>query len=339
LPFFRVSSLCLALLAALAATAAYAQGGSTLAGRVLKEDAPLSHVPVSLHQVTAQSSGMIAQANTDAAGGFRFDLPPADTAGFNVFFVTVEHQGVRYFGAPVHRGEVPAGYSVEVFDTTSSLPGAIRVARRGVILFPETDGGWSANELIRVVNTGRKTLVPANGAPTWEFSLPAGATDFEVTEGDAAAPELRMMGERAGFVGSLTPGAREIFVRYRLPADQPAIELETIGATDTFDVFIPEGSAHVTVTGLPTTRVTTVESQRFVQYNGTDLPPNHRIRVEWAVAGPPIDPVVAALAVAVAILAVGAWLGYRNRDPLRALGPSRRQATGPVPPTGSGALS
>lgn len=330
---------CLALLLATAGTNAYSQAGSALTGRVVKEGIPIPGVEVTLHQVTAQRSGAVGQAGTDAGGSFRFDLPAADTAGFNVFFVTVEHQGVRYFGAPVHRGDVPAAYSVEVFDTTSSLPGALRIARRGVILFPETDGSWSANELLRVVNTGRKTLVPADGSPTWEFSLPAGATDFEASEGEAATSDLQMMGQRALFVGSLTPGARELFVRYRLPADQPALELQTSGATDTFDVFIPEGSAQVTVTGLPTTRVTTVENQRFVQYTGTGLPADHLIRVTWAVAAPPIDPVVAALVVALAILAIGAWIGFRNRDPLRPIAPTRRQPTGSAPPTASGARS
>jgi hypothetical protein len=326
---------CLALLGALAAIPVYAQSGVTLAGQVVNEGTPVPSVEVSLHQVTAERSGVVGQSPTDASGAFRFDLPPADT-GFNVFFVTVEHQGVRYFGAPVHRGEVPAGYRVEVFDTTSSLPGAIRVARRGVILFPETDGGWSANELIRVVNTGRKTLVSPAGSPAWEFALPSGATDFEVTESDAATPDLQVMGERALFVGALTPGPRELFVRYRLPAELAAIELQTTGATDTFDVFIPEGAAQVTVTGLPTTRVTTVENQRFVQYTGTDIPGDHLIRVAWAVAAPPVDPVLAALGVAIAILAVGAWLGFRNRDPLRGLGSAPAR---PVPPTGRGAHS
>ncbi|MBW3627814.1 MAG: hypothetical protein KY464_00830 [Gemmatimonadetes bacterium] len=329
----------LALLCALVGSPAYSQSGSTLVGRVVKENTPVPQVEVSLHQVTAQRSGMIARAPSAADGSFSFVLPPSDSAGFNVFFVTVEHQGVRYFGAPVHRGEVPAGYSVAVFDTTSSLPGAVRIARRGVILFPETDGSWSANELIRVVNTARKTLVPAGGAPVWEFPLPEGATEFEVTEGDAANPELQVMGQRALFVGSLTPGPREIFVRYRLPADQPAIELNTLGVTDTFDVFIPEGAAQVTVSGLPDTKVTAVENQRFVQYSGTNLPTNHLIRVAWGGSGPPVDPVVAGLVVAVAILAVGTWLGFRNRDPLQALPQRRGPSPDAVPPTGSGARS
>lgn len=327
----------LALLFALVGPPARAQSGSPLVGRVVKEDVGVPGVEVSLHQVTAQRSGMIAQAPTAADGSFTFALPAADSAGFNVFFVTVEHQGVRYFGAPVHRGEVPAGYRVEVFDTTSALAGAVRMARRGVILFPETEGGWSANELIRVVNTGRRTLVPAAGAPVWEFPLPEGATDFEVTEGDAANPELQVMGQRALFIGSLTPGPRELFVRYRLPADLPHIELTTLGAVDTLDVFIPEGAAQATVTGLADTRITSVENQRFVQYTGTNLPSGHLIRVAWAASGPPVDPVVAGLVVAIAILAVGSWLAFRNRDPAHSLPLRRALPREAVPPTGSAA--
>jgi hypothetical protein len=340
-PRWLVASFCLALLASIPASVA-AQlppasstpastadaGPASLAGKVVKEGAPVAGARVSLHQVTAKTSGMVGQATTDAGGSFSFRLPPPDTSGFNVFFVTVDHESVRYFGAPIHRGDAPAGYTVEVFDTASNVPGAVRISHRGVILLPETDGTWSVNELVRVVNTSRKTVVSAGGSPTFQFPVPQGATDFDATEGDVAAPELHLIGERAVFVGSLVPGARELFVRYRLPAEGRAVELSTIGATDTFDVFIPEGTANVTVTGLTSTHVTAVQNQRFVQYTGTGLPDKHSIRVAFATDGPPVSPVTAGLIVATLVLAAGAWLGYRNRDPLGTLGRTGRRTPG-----------
>ena len=330
----RFPSVCLALLGALAGSSASAQSGTTLAGRVVKDGTPVAGAEVALHQVTAQQSGQIGLATTGAGGSFAFALPPADTASFNVFFVTVEHLGVRYFGAPVHRGEVPPTYDVQVFDTASALPGAVRIARRSAILFPETDGSWSANELIRVVNSGGRTIVAEPTSPSFDFALPEGATDFQVTEGDVASEDLTLVGQRAVFVGELIPGARELFIRYRLPGGQTAVELSTSGATDTFDVFIPEASATATVTGLGTTRVTTVENERFVQYTGTDLPPDHLIRIAWTSSGPPVDPVLTALAVAGVILAAGAWLAFRNRDSLGVSDPPT-----PRRPAGSGAAT
>jgi hypothetical protein len=324
----HISSVCLALLGALAGSSAYAQSGSTLSGRVVKDGAPLAGSEVALHQVTAARSGMIGQTTTGPGGSFAFALPPADTASFNVFFVTVDHLGVRYFGAPVHRGEIPATYDVAVFDTTSALPGAVRVSRRSAILFPETDGSWSANELVRVVNNGGKTIIAGPTAPSFGFSLPEGATDFEVTEGDVASQDLTLVGRQAVFVGNLIPGPRELFIRYRLPGDQSAVEIQTSGVTDTFDVFIPEAFATATVRGLATTRVTTVENERFVQYTGTDLPAEHVIRIAWSATGPPVSPVAAALVVVAVVLAVGAWLAYRNRDGFGAAGPIRRQPAG-----------
>ena len=321
----RSIGVCLALLGALAGSSAFAQSGTTLGGRVVKDGAPLPGTGVALHQVTAARSGMIAEATTGPGGSFSFPLPPADTASFNVFFVTVDHLGVRYFGAPVHRGEVPAAYDVEVFDTTSAAAGTVRISRRSAILFPETDGSWSANELIRVVNGARKTLVGGPTSPSFGFSLPEGATDFQVTEGDVASQDLTLVGQQAVFVGNLIPGARELFIRYRLPAEQTAVEMQTSGVTDTFDVFIPEASATATVTGLATTRVTTVENERFVQYTGTDLPADHVIRIAWSATGPPVSPVVAALVVTALILAVGAWLAVRNRDRLGPVAPLRRE--------------
>ena len=48
----RSTSLCLALLGALAGSSAFAQSGAVLAGRVVKDGAPVPAADVVLHQVT-----------------------------------------------------------------------------------------------------------------------------------------------------------------------------------------------------------------------------------------------------------------------------------------------
>lgn len=295
------------------ADAASQAARDVLAGRVVKNGAPVSGVAVTLHHVSAQASGAVGEQASGADGAFAFRLPPPDTSAFNVYFVSVDHLGVRYFGEAVHRNEVPATYDVAVYDTASSVPGAVRLSRRYLVLLQETDGSWSANEAIKATNASDRSLVSASGAPTWEFRIPEGATDFEVTEGLVAEGELQLMGDRALFMGSLPPGSREVVVRYRLPADGRDVEIPTVTDTDTFYVFVPEGVGDVRITGLSSTQIVPVDDQRFVRYGGTDIAPGQVVALSWKSGAPPADPVIAGVLAAVVVLGAGGWMAARNR--------------------------
>jgi len=299
-----------------------AAASGTLVGRVLKEGTPIGGAVVTLHQVTPRSSGVVSRQETAAEGRFRFALPPRDTSRFTVFFTTVDYQSVRYFGMPVHPGEVTPDYTVEVFDTTSSLPGAISLARRDLILLPEAEGGWTVNEVVRIVNRGRKTLVSSRGMPTWQFPIPDGAVEFQAGEGEGDASGVQLMGSRVLVTGSLIPGARELLLRYRLPASLKRADLPLPTAADTLNVFVRQPSPEVTVAGLASTRTVEFENERFVQYGGTALRTGTVVRIAWTRGGLPVHPALAGVAAALLVLAAGSWAAYRNRnDASRAPGP------------------
>lgn len=292
-----------------------AGGTGLLAGSVVKDSAGVGGVAVTLHRVSSSASGAIDTRTTDPSGGFRFVLPPADTASFTVFFVTADYLSVRYFGDPVHRDRQVADYRVEVFDTTSMLPGALRTARRDIVLMPETEGGWQVNEIIRVRNTARKTLVAREDRPAWQFRLPEGAVDFQAGEGDETDEPVELRGDWVFLRTALTPGDRELFVRYRIPADRRASELVLAEPTDSLNIFVRQPAPELRITGMATTKVINVENERFVQYGAADLQAQSTVRMEWSSPGaPPVDPVMAALAVAVLILGVGTWAAFRNRQ-------------------------
>lgn len=313
---FLPGALALAAAATLCASHAAAQVAAerSLAGTVVENGQPVSDVPVTLHRVTPDESGPVGRSSTDARGAFSFALPPADTAGFEVFFVTAEHLSVRYFGQPVHGAAAPADYTVAVYDTASSLPGAVRVARRDIVLIPETQGGWEANEIIRLHNGSERTLVSADGMPVWETGLPEGVTDFQAGEGEMTAAEVVRMGDRAMLVASLVPGERELFLRYRIP---PKLEVATIpigSPTDTFHLFVGQPSPAVEVANLETTNVVEVQGQSFVQYGTTDLADGEEVSFRWdPPAGPPLSPVVAGSLAAILILVAGSWFAVRSR--------------------------
>ena len=89
------------------AAPALAQG--TLQGRV-ETGAGVADVAVTpLHRVTRDSAGAVSASRLGLRRLFPSTLPPADTAGFTVFFATAEYQGVRYFGPPLRESPECSG--------------------------------------------------------------------------------------------------------------------------------------------------------------------------------------------------------------------------------------
>lgn len=297
-------------------SSASAQSPATrsLAGTVVQGDSAVGGVPVTLHRVRSSDSGPVGSSVTAPDGSFSFSLPPADTSGFEVFFVTAEHLAVRYFGPPIHGGSAPATYQVAVFDTASAIPGAIRVVRRDIVLIPETQGGWEANEIIRLNNSADRTLVSPDGMPVWETRLPAGVTDFEAGEGDLSASEIALMDDRVMLVSSLLPGDTVILLRYRVPLELEAAAIPIGSPTDTFNVFVGQPSPAVQVEGLQTTNVVEVQGQRFVQYGTTGIPEGGEVSFRWdAPASPPLPPHLAGTVAAILVLLAGTVVAMRKR--------------------------
>jgi hypothetical protein len=257
-----------------------------------------------------------------AEGRFRVALPPVDTAaGFTVFFATAQAMGVRYFGPVLHAGEAPEGYAITVFDTTSSPAAAdsVRVARRDVFLMPSGDGGLEVSELVTVRNGGGRTLFPAGDRPLFGLAIPAPADDFEAGEGAAAgaavAPpgEVVRMGNVAWVTVPLVPGAREFFFRYRVPGTAEGFALPVGRPTDTLFVYVHQPAPGVEVAGVGAGEPFEAQGERFERYRALALTPERRVAIAWGGEGPPVDPRLAAVVVAGAVLAAGAFWALRRR--------------------------
>lgn len=316
-----------ALAGAALAAAPGARAQQLLRGTVLNDGAPVPGVEVTLHRVRSDLSGEFGRQATDAAGAFSFRLPPPDTSGFSVFFATVDYQGARYFGGAIHPDDVPGDYSVEVFDSASALPLPIRISRRDMVLVPQPDGSWEVDEVVRVHNPNALTLVPAGASPAWEFRIPEGVEAFEVGEGEVPANQVQRMESRVLMMVPLVPGTRELFFRYRLPVSLDGAVLPFDSPADTFNLFVRQPSPRVSVSGLTSTDTLTVEAQHFLQYSGLGLPAEAEVEIEWDAAGPPVDPVVAAVAVTLLLLGVAVLSAVRGGRRMRAAdGPAARSA-------------
>ncbi len=305
----------LAFTLALAAARADAQ---SLAGRVLQDGTGVGDVPVTLHRVTADSSGPVGSALTSRDGSFSLAYPPADTSGgFTVFFATAEFNGVRYFGPPLHPGDPGTGYEVAVFDTASAarMPDAVQVTRRDLIVLPEEDGSAEVNEIVRIRNSADRALVLGSAASTWEFRLPAGVVAFDVGDTRLGADAVVRKDDRVLLTTTLPPGEQELFVRYRLPRGTRRTEVPLAAGTDTVNLFIRQPTPGAAVTGLEAPTVVEAEGDSFLRYSGAGLGTTSAVVMEWENPGlPPVDPRMAAVVVTGVVLTAGAGLALRRRS-------------------------
>jgi hypothetical protein len=288
-----------------------------LVGKVMRGDQPVPGSRVILHRVTPQEAGEVGTAVTDSAGQFRFLLESVPNAEFNVFFTTAEYLSVRYFGPAIHADSANAEYIVEVYDTARALPLPVKITRRDVIMLPGLDGSWEVDDVVEILNPTQIALVSPQGTPTWDTSVPAGATDFEAGQGspgDVMPTEVNLVGDRVLLMSPITPGIQSLFMRYRLPKGPADAVLAIDEPIDTVNVFVRQPSHLTSIAGLQTTKEITVDQEKYLMYTGVGLAPGNDLKLEWGrLSGPPIDPVLAAVIATLLLLGVGAWAAVRNQ--------------------------
>jgi len=321
-PFPLLFSL-FALLAASLALPVDARAQATLQGRVVRAGAGVPNAAVELHRVSSDTSGMLATGTAGPDGRFSFPLPAVDTAAFTVFFATAMVDGVRYFGRALHPGEAGTSYEVTVYDTTSAAPAlqALRVGRRDVIVIAGQRGGWEIAEVVRVENPTGKTVVGAGGSPVFGLEVPEGATDFQTEQpgvsedaGAETPADMVLMGGRVLATVPLTPGGRDFFFRYRLPAKTGTLSLPLSQRTDTLALYVRQPAPGVEVGGLPAGEPFEAEGEQFLRYTGTALAPGASVSVRAPRhGGAPVDPRLAAGIATALVLAAGAALALRRR--------------------------
>jgi len=295
-----------------------AQSPLVIEGTVILGGQPLPEASVDLHRVTRDTAGVVSRTEADAEGSFRFeeslDIPPG---GFVVHFTTAEHLGVRYFGPPVHGDERVDSYEIEVFDTVHVTSADARplVARRDIVLIPESRGGWEVNELLVVRNPGERTLVSPTGMPILELRLPAGAEGFEVGEGELSPDAVQRMGDRILLTGSLQPGDRDLLLRYRIGTGRGEVTFPVDHPTGMMNILVRQPAPAIEVSGLGGGGEMAVEGERFVRFGSADVAAGATPTLHWAGAsGPPVSPVATALGVLGILLVGSAVYAYRRRE-------------------------
>lgn len=302
----------LALLPAPDAAAAQGAGAVRVEGQVLRHGEPFAAARVVLHRVAPDTAGPVNSARADGRGRFSFRLHalPDPVLDEVVYFASVRHQGVLYFGpafSPAASADSP--YTIQVFDTvTAPAQGArLAVEIRHIILEPAGDG-WRATDLIQLTHTGERTYVAAEGAATWSYPLAAGATEFQVGESDLAPDAVTLVEGRVRVTAPIPPGQRLYLFRYRLPHLFAVLPLP--GTTGRLELLVREPAPALAFAGLQPQAPVELDGDTYRRWVGTALQDAQvRIVESPPPAALPVTWVAAALAV---LLAAGALYGLRR---------------------------
>lgn len=249
-------------LAALVAVSALAWPGAAsgqepanpvLSGTVtVGADVPLPGATVVLHRVDAVDAGEVDSVRAGPGGTFRFGLPtvPDPANRGDVYFASVNHLGVLYFGPPVTTGvQLDSVYRIEVYDTTVvPLDGAPLTPAVRYILLEESPRGWQATDLFVLEVEGDRTLVAADSGVSWRYPLPPGHRDLVVGGGDVPPAAVSTRGDELLVTAPLTPGPRQLVVRYVL--DSLTVEIPTPGGVGEMDFLVREPAPPMQVQGL-----------------------------------------------------------------------------------------
>ena len=232
---------------ALAVTPLGAQAPGVVAGRVLRvigaDTVPAPGVFVSLHRIGRTAQGVVDSVRTPDQGRFRFRVRQDTTA---VFLVSARHAGIEYFSDPVRPGRDTAVVLI-VSDTSSTVP-LVLSARHVIVGRPDPDGR-AVLDLVTLANRTSATRVAADTlSPTWSLTLPAGARNLEVEEGDVSPTAVEQRGDSVHLFAPIPPGRKHLMIGYRLPVE--GSEFSWLAPADTFDLFLEEEGASIRGGGL-----------------------------------------------------------------------------------------
>ena len=249
-------------------------GVAELRGRVLLGEDPLASARVVLHRVSAGNSGPVDSLRSGADGQFRFDLPnvPDTSTLADVWFFSVDHAGVNYFGTPIHTAaQLDSLHVLQVYDTTQAPAAGARLplVARYTMLEGEPEG-WYVTDMMQLVNEGERTLVAGPGGATWAYPLPAGAADLEIGGEQMAPAAARIVDGALRVTSAIPPGQREFLVSYRVP--DPFVILRYPGVTGEAGLLVREPAPRLAVEGLASEQpVEMAMGVRYQRYTGVQL--------------------------------------------------------------------
>ncbi len=316
------------------------QDSPVFEGIVLEGDSAVVAATVILHRVRSNASGLepgprsgeVGSATAGPGGEFRFllpSVPDADIQG-DVYFASVEYEGVLYFGPGITALEqLDSLYVVQVFKSEEvPLEGVPLLVEQRAVFIEFSGEEWFATDLFVIHNEGTRTLLARENGIVWSYPLPPGAAEPVLGDGGDLPPDaVTFEGGRVRVSAPIPPGGSGFMIRYRLAGLTSTIPAP--GRTAMFEVMVREPAPPLRVEGLEPLDVVSLEpGSTFRRYGGSELVDVSLTLVEIGDQGPP--PFEWLLLLTSVMLASGGFLAYAR--------PRRRVAAGQGPGLGREAL-
>lgn len=292
--------------------AAQVEAAPTLDGRVLVADTALRSGTVVLHRISDLGQGELDSVRVDGEGAFSFRLPRVpDPAREDVYFASIRHDGVLYFGHAVTlAAQLDSLYEIHAYDTLMAPPEGVELVVQARNVFFEPDSAsWRVTDVFQIRNDRDRTLVARDDGRVWGYPLPAEARDLQPGQGELSLDPMSFEEGSIVVRAAIPPGERLFVVRYTL--DDLFVSLPTPGRTEAFDVLVREPAPPLEVDGMATLGAIELEpGTTYRRFGAIDLSsPFVQLREGRDRGAPPVRWIAVALAL---VLTAGGLFALRG---------------------------
>ena len=193
----------------------------------------------------------------------------------------------------------------------AAQPGSVSLGEQSRFVFELDDDGLSVFYIFQIVNRGTAAVQPSSPIV---FELPADARGATVLQG--SSPQASVSGRRLEVSGPFAPGPTVVQVGYTLPYSRPNLTIaQTLPVPLTAVMVIAQkaGAMAVHSRQLAQHREMPADGQTYIVGRGPGIDAGGTLTIDFT--GLPYHatwPRTLALALAVAILATGAWTSMRR---------------------------
>ncbi len=260
------------------ALAADAGGNGTISGSLVNQTSgttsSVAAQTVTLNTYQGNNKTDSKTVKTDDAGKYVFNGLSTDAA--NTYEVDVTYQGADYYSDPIQfaAGETTKSADIAVYDTTTSDDALSIMLAHAVVL--KNGSGLLVSEYYYFANTSDRAFIGKPGSSgkneTVKFSIPPGATDFQIAYG-LTDSELIKNGNNFTDTVAVTPAGREISFIYTIPltSDKQSLTWNFNYDLTRFDLLATDPSIKISGSGLTQQQPISINGKNYQDYSSEGL--------------------------------------------------------------------
>jgi len=242
-----------------------------------REMVSIPHIWVTLHRVGSDRAGPLDSMRADGDGRYAFTYQrTGDSAA--VYFASASYSGIAYFTSPLMDSVVKGEKAeIAVYDTTS---GPLVIGIRGhhvVVSAVDANAQRSVTEVYELANDSSVTRIAASTLAknaVWTGGLPAGASNFQVTQGDIPAQAVAFANSHVLVFAPIAPGLAQLAFTYDLPAAAFPLSIPVESPTQILEVLVEDEKGQVSGARLKEKDPVILEKRSFRRFLADDVPMN-----------------------------------------------------------------